>query len=231
MDFLNLPALEQTFTGNPPFVANFQSALYDIMVGKRPQRPGTLGHDGLWELTQRCWNQDPGRRPTTFELLEFFRTSWGPIFLYRVADTYPIPPRFPGQRGTSATQALTRAPSVWTLVDPEVDGSAEARPDPHRKDTQDVDEPGPQDPSGPEPSTSGDRYEVPTPGEHEPPKPVDALAAREGDVPPQTQNDLPPPRGLGKFKEFIKSKSYICSRFKLRKGETTHMLSEELSCF
>ena len=67
--------LEQIFTGHSPFIKNYNSALYDIMSGKRPQRPGTLDHDKLWRFVQRCWDQDPSRRPTTSELLEFFRTS------------------------------------------------------------------------------------------------------------------------------------------------------------
>ena len=66
---------KQTFTGRPPFISNYQSALYDIMIGKRPQRPETLTHDGLWGLVQRCWSEQPEKRPTTFELLESFRTS------------------------------------------------------------------------------------------------------------------------------------------------------------
>jgi serine/threonine protein kinase len=65
----------QTFTGHSPFVATYQAALYDIMSGKRPLRPETLSNDGLWELMQKGWDQDPGKRPTTLEMLGFFRTS------------------------------------------------------------------------------------------------------------------------------------------------------------
>lgn len=60
------------------------------MSGKRPRRPETLNKDGLWELIQRCWDQDPGKRPTTPELLEFFRASYVPPFLCQVADTYSV---------------------------------------------------------------------------------------------------------------------------------------------
>ena len=67
--FLNL---EQIFTGHPPFIADSKSALYDIMSGKRPQRPENLNYVGLWELIQRCWDQDPGKRPTTLRLVKFF---------------------------------------------------------------------------------------------------------------------------------------------------------------
>ena len=63
---------EKTFAGHPPFIKNYPAALYDILNGKHPQRPETLTDDWLWELTQRCWNKDPGSRPIAFELLEFF---------------------------------------------------------------------------------------------------------------------------------------------------------------
>ncbi|KAF9644877.1 kinase-like protein, partial [Thelephora ganbajun] len=65
----------EIFTGHAPFVKNYQSAIFDIISGKRPQRPHKLHHDGLWQLVQRCWNEQPGERPTSSQLLEFFQTS------------------------------------------------------------------------------------------------------------------------------------------------------------
>ena len=72
---LNLPALEQTFTGRPPFISRIHASMYDIMSGKRPERPDELHHDKLWETIERCWSPEPKERPTTLQLLEFFRTS------------------------------------------------------------------------------------------------------------------------------------------------------------
>ena len=59
---------EQTFS------EHFASVEYHAVVstGKRPQRPGKL-NDDLWNLMQECWNQDTRKRPTTFELVDFFR--------------------------------------------------------------------------------------------------------------------------------------------------------------
>ena len=68
-------SLRQTFTGRPPFDINYHSAILEIMNGKRPRRPGTLSHDGLWKFVQRCWNQDPVKRPTALELVKFFQES------------------------------------------------------------------------------------------------------------------------------------------------------------
>ena len=45
-----------------------------VSTGRRPERPATLSED-LWNLMQRCWNEDPGKRPTSFELIDFFRQS------------------------------------------------------------------------------------------------------------------------------------------------------------
>ena len=63
----------QTFTGHTPFATNYQSALYEIMDGKRPGRPKKLKHDGLWKLIQRCWNQDSRKRPNSSEIRDFFK--------------------------------------------------------------------------------------------------------------------------------------------------------------
>ncbi|KAF9790826.1 kinase-like domain-containing protein [Thelephora terrestris] len=65
----------EAFTGSPPFASNYQTALYSIMAGTRPERPDTMSHEGLWELIQRCWGKEPEMRPTTMELFEFFPAS------------------------------------------------------------------------------------------------------------------------------------------------------------
>ena len=75
MGVSQLTHFEQTFTGRPPFINNYPAAVYDIITGKRPKRPATLNHEGLWEVVKRCWSQEPKQRPTTSQLLEFFRES------------------------------------------------------------------------------------------------------------------------------------------------------------
>ena len=69
------PAFAQTFMGYSPSDDNYQTPLYDTVAGERPNRPEALRHDELWETIGECWNQEPGKRPTTSKLLEFFRTS------------------------------------------------------------------------------------------------------------------------------------------------------------
>jgi len=69
------PAFEQTFLGHSPFGNSYLVAIFGIMTGKRPTRPESLRHDGLWKMMERCWNQDPRERPNSSQLLEFFRKS------------------------------------------------------------------------------------------------------------------------------------------------------------
>ena len=57
--------LYQVFTGAIPFGDKpSHAAMQAIVGGERPTRPTdpTLT-DRLWELTQRCWDQDMRRRP------------------------------------------------------------------------------------------------------------------------------------------------------------------------
>ena len=74
MDVSQTTSISQTFTGHAPFAMNYQTGLYEIMDGKRPKRPENLNHDGLWSLIRRCWDQDPGMRPNTSEILESFKS-------------------------------------------------------------------------------------------------------------------------------------------------------------
>ena len=82
-----------------------------------------------------------------------------------MAETYPVHPRFPGNREIPKADALPSTLSVWTLADPEIHMSRtiEHRADQNRKDT--LDESGPPDPStgvspmtGPELPTVVDRH-------------------------------------------------------------------------
>lgn len=60
--------LEQTFAEHSLAVE-----CYDTVSARgSPERPATLRED-LWNLMKGCWNEDPQKRPTTFELIDFFR--------------------------------------------------------------------------------------------------------------------------------------------------------------
>ncbi|KAF9789477.1 kinase-like domain-containing protein [Thelephora terrestris] len=179
----------ETFTGRPPFLTNTQAALCDIISGKRPQRPVTLSHDGLWKVMQRCWDKDSGKRPTTAELLDFFQTS------------------FPEKRGTSEAQEFPIAPSTWTLAGPELLPNDNAKP--RARDTQDVVKPGPQDTvaggsraAEPEPTTSADTHQAPIRDEPEPRNPAGISEAGKGNALPPTQ--INPTSFTKKVKKFLK---------------------------
>jgi len=48
-----------------------------IMDGKRPDRPNEARElgliDSLWNMTVRCWEQDPAHRPTMTEVVGLIR--------------------------------------------------------------------------------------------------------------------------------------------------------------
>ena len=62
--------LEQTFTEHPLTVEYYAI----VSTGGRPEQPETL-NDDLWNLMECCWNRDPGKRPTSFELVDYLRPS------------------------------------------------------------------------------------------------------------------------------------------------------------
>ena len=75
--------LPQTFTGRHPFGELTTPVITSkIMDGSRPARPqGVQGlglTDSVWDMTVRCWNQDPVRRPTMTEVVRLTR-EW-PVF-------------------------------------------------------------------------------------------------------------------------------------------------------
>ena len=43
-----------------------------VSTGQHPQQLVRLG-SGLWDLMKGCWAQDPQKRLTTFDLVDFFR--------------------------------------------------------------------------------------------------------------------------------------------------------------
>ncbi|KAF9644753.1 kinase-like protein [Thelephora ganbajun] len=62
----------EVFTGAAPFNdCSPPMAMLEIIRGRRPQRPKHSAVTGrLWELIQRCWNQDPKLRPDAAEVLK-----------------------------------------------------------------------------------------------------------------------------------------------------------------
>ena len=70
--------LVKVFTGGYPF-SGFTDPIIilKITTGERPARPlGTreLGlTDSVWEMTVRCWQQDPTLRPSVTEVVGFLR--------------------------------------------------------------------------------------------------------------------------------------------------------------
>lgn len=63
------------FTGAVPFNNDPPcAAMSTIVEGKRPQRPTHPAFtDGLWALTQRCWDQKAHLRPQVSEALRILR--------------------------------------------------------------------------------------------------------------------------------------------------------------
>jgi len=67
----------QVFSGAVPFVGKTHAkAMANTMDGIRPPRPEhpTLTTE-LWELIERCWNQDPHSRPEISEVLNDLRDT------------------------------------------------------------------------------------------------------------------------------------------------------------
>jgi len=75
----------KVFTGRYPFSGFTDSVITAmIMDGKRPARPqetqGLGLTDSVWDMTRRCWRQDPTRRPTATEVVGLLR-KWSVSFL------------------------------------------------------------------------------------------------------------------------------------------------------
>ena len=68
----------QAFTGRPPFGELTAPVITSqIMDGKRPARPreaqGLSLTDSVWDMTVRCWDQDPAQRLMTTEVVQLLR--------------------------------------------------------------------------------------------------------------------------------------------------------------
>ena len=69
------------FTASVPFDLHLSiTVALAVIRGDRPSRPvHPTFTDELWELTRRCWNQDPSLRPNMSEATEVLRGSLAPI--------------------------------------------------------------------------------------------------------------------------------------------------------
>ena len=94
--------LTKAFTGAVPF--NHQSsiaAISNIMKGKRPPRPVHLDlTTELWELMQRCWDQEPRSRPEMSEVLRVLLNS--SVFPSSLRSAIHFPDHSILYRGSSA---------------------------------------------------------------------------------------------------------------------------------
>ena len=72
---LTVAAQTQVLTGEVPFSSEKTNwkVSQAVLRGDRPSRPVHPScTDGLWALTQRCWDQDPGSRPDILEVSQIF---------------------------------------------------------------------------------------------------------------------------------------------------------------
>jgi len=70
----------EVFTGRAPFPRTPPiTVAVDVLTGKRPERPMHPNlTDELWNLTERCWNHDPERRPEISEVVLHLKTPSAP---------------------------------------------------------------------------------------------------------------------------------------------------------
>jgi hypothetical protein len=72
---LTVAALTQVLTGEVPFSSEKMNWMVAVAVlkGDRPSRPEHPSFtDDLWELIQRCWDNDPRLRPEILEVSQTF---------------------------------------------------------------------------------------------------------------------------------------------------------------
>ena len=74
--------LSKVFTGRHPF-SEFSAlaTISKIIAGERPDHPQELSlTDGVWDMTLRCWDEDPVKRPTMIRVVGILR-EWLVSFL------------------------------------------------------------------------------------------------------------------------------------------------------
>jgi len=83
--------LPKVFTGRRPFSELTTPVITSkIIDGGRPARPQEAHElgltDSVWEMTVRCWHQDPSQRPTMMEVVRLAR-EW-PVFSFSPRNKY-----------------------------------------------------------------------------------------------------------------------------------------------
>lgn len=68
--------MSKAFTGKAPFYGVAPTAVaVGVLAGRRPPRPAhRCLTNNLWELVERCWNQDPRDRPDISDVILDLRT-------------------------------------------------------------------------------------------------------------------------------------------------------------
>ncbi|KAJ7606524.1 hypothetical protein FB45DRAFT_949938, partial [Roridomyces roridus] len=58
-------------TGKPPFAELYMdgAVIQAVLAGRRPSRPASCP-DGLWDLLQDCWEEQPDSRPPISQVVE-----------------------------------------------------------------------------------------------------------------------------------------------------------------
>ena len=100
----------EVLTGCPPFGAGGRrqaEIILRVIEGQRPSKPekaGGIGFGGgTWELTQQCWNQDRGKRPTADKIRKHF---------HRVAGTSRVIPPGPTVSGRESGHTTASEPDI-----------------------------------------------------------------------------------------------------------------------
>ena len=78
----DIHVLSEVFTGRHPFSEfSVPVTILKIMTGERPDRPEEPGlTDAVWDMTLRCWDEDPVQRPTMTRVVGVIR-EWLVSFL------------------------------------------------------------------------------------------------------------------------------------------------------
>ena len=107
------------FTGAAPF--NFDpptTVAVQILAGIRPKRPRHLGlTDGLWELNQRCWDQEPLLRPGMSEVICHLRDALNAKDRTEVPTKWEVVPNGRKKRAPPLSFPFRRISHDWGVHD------------------------------------------------------------------------------------------------------------------
>lgn len=76
----------QIFTGQIPYYPkNDNVVIYAVVKGDRPELPTSVKEqNGLGELVQECWHQEPRRRPSSWEVDKRLNASKPKVYITMV---------------------------------------------------------------------------------------------------------------------------------------------------